>query len=118
VPDPGGGGAITAGQIRRRRFVFEQRIEHSVWSARNGEHPIEDYYRRCGCIYVDRVNALVAGGDWLALGFDINRTRSDAYAGAATIACSQRRSSRLAGSTSDGDGFASCFEVGSNITAN
>ena len=34
--------AVAAGQIRRRRSVFQQRIEHRVWSAGDGKYSFEN----------------------------------------------------------------------------
>ncbi len=95
MPGAGGSRAVATGQVRRGRSVFQQRLEHCVWSARNGKHPIENYYRRRGRVHAGCTNAFVAGGHWLALGFAINCARGDA--GTAAFARSQCRTGGIAG---------------------
>ena len=105
----GCGCLIAAGQVGRGRSVFQQRFEHGVWSARNGKHLIENYYRSRGCVHAGCTNAFAAGGHGLSFGFAIERSGSDA--GATAFARSQCRTGGIAGSFGGSDCFAERFEV-------
>ena len=95
---------ITARQIRRRRSVFQQRVEHSIWAAWYRKHSVENYYRGCRRLHANRAYALVASGDWQPLGFAIDRVGGDAHSSAAAIARSEPVD------TSNGSSCCSCGE--------
>jgi len=64
MSDPGCGCAITAGQIRRGRSVFQQRFEYSVWPTRYGKYSVENHDRSGRGFHAHRFDAIAAGGDW------------------------------------------------------
>ena len=95
MPGVGGGCAVTAGQIGRRRSVFQQRFEYGVWTTRYGKHSIEDYYRSGGGFHAHRLDAITAGGNGEPFGVAVKCTGSDAHT--AAVAGGQLNSSSVAG---------------------
>ncbi len=68
-----GGGDITAAwQVGCGRFIFKQSFEHSIWSAWHRERPGKDYNRRGGSFHANRLDALLAGYNWLAFRVAVN----------------------------------------------
>jgi hypothetical protein len=95
VHGTGGGGAVTAGQIGRRRSVLQQRFEYGVWPTRHRQHLIQDHYRSGRGFHAHRTDAIAAGGNRKSLGVAIDRTGSNAHT--AGVARSQRHSSGVTG---------------------
>jgi hypothetical protein len=91
--------ALAAGQVRRRRFIFQQRVEHGVWSSGDGKHSFEDNDWRRGRLYAFCIDAFTSRRNGFPLGFAIDCAGSDSYTSAGCFSGSDRSAS----------GFACCF---------
>ena len=97
-------------QSRRGSAVFEHAFEHGFRPARYSEFVGEDYDRRGGSIYADRVDAGSAGVHRIAIGVAINPGRASSEpksdAGSGTTSANARIGAR------DITGRASSFTCG------
>ena len=109
MPGVGGSHTVAAGQVGRGRSVFQQRLEHCVWSARNRKHLVKNYYRSRDGVHVGSTDAFAAGGDRLSFGLTIERAGSDA--GTAAITRRECCTGRITGSFGGSDRFAERSEI-------
>ena len=88
--------ALTTRQVRRRRSLFQQRVEHGVWSTRDGEHLVEDHDWGRGRLHAFCPDAFAAGRNGFPFGFAIDCAGGDSYAGAGSISRSDHNSGGFA----------------------
>lgn len=101
--------ALTTRQIRCRRSVFQQRIEHGIWPPRYSQHSFEDHHWSRRRLHAFRSNAFATWGNRFTFRFAINCAGGDAHTGTAAVARSQCGSHGLTGWFARC--FASCFAV-------